>query len=132
VFVRRLARFVARPLLAPLFVVGGLDALSNPEPRAKLAEPMFERMWSTFPALPREPVALVQANAVLQVGAGSMLAVGILPRLAALVLAGSLVPTTASAHRFWELEDPATRAQQRTHFFKNLAILGGLLLAAFD
>ena len=45
------------------------------------------------------------------------------------VLAGSLVPTTLGAHRFWEMQGPAA-AQQRTQFLKNAAILGGLILVA--
>ena len=67
---------------------------------------------------------------MVQLGAGGMLAAGILPRLAALALAMSVVPTTVAGHRFWEIEDPVQRARQRTQFLKNTAILGGLLLAA--
>ena len=52
-----------------------------------------------------------------------------LPRLSALALAGSLVPTTLGAHRFWEQQGPAA-TQQRTQFLKNAAILGGLILVA--
>ena len=52
--------------------------------------------------------------------------------LAALALIGSIVPTTYAGHRFWEETDEATRAEQRMHFFKNLGLLGGLLLAAMD
>jgi hypothetical protein len=42
------------------------------------------------------------------------------------------VPTTLAGHRFWEEEDETRRAQQRIHFFKNLSMLGGLMLAAVD
>jgi hypothetical protein len=42
------------------------------------------------------------------------------------------VPTTLAGHRYWEIEDPELRAQQRIHFLKNLTMLGGLLLAAAD
>ena len=48
------------------------------------------------------------------------------------MLAATLVPTTAAGHRFWEESDPAARAQQRVHFFKNVSMLGGLLIAAGD
>lgn len=50
------------------------------------------------------------------------------PRLAAAVLAGSLVPTTLAGHPYWRVEDPAMRRQQRTHFFKNVGLFGGALL----
>jgi uncharacterized membrane protein YphA (DoxX/SURF4 family) len=46
------------------------------------------------------------------------------------VLAASLVPTTLAGHAFWTVDDPEQRKQQLAHFAKNLAILGGLILAA--
>ena len=127
--------WLARPLLAAIFIAGGYDALRNPEPRAKLAQPVLERMGpvaESVPLVPSDPVGLVRANAGLQLVAGGMLALGLMPRLAALALAASIVPTTAGGHRFWELDEPASRAQQRTHFLKNAAILGGLLVEAFS
>jgi len=48
------------------------------------------------------------------------------------VLAATLVPTTAAGHRFWEEEDPAQRSNQRIHFFKNVSMLGGLIIAGVD
>ena len=60
--------------------------------------------------------------------AGAALALGIRPRLAAAVLAGSLVPTTLAGHPYWQVEDPAARRQQRIHFFKNVGLFGGALL----
>ena len=64
--------------------------------------------------------------------AGTLLALGRFPRLSALALAATLVPTTAAGHRFWEAEEDADRAQQRIHFLKNLSMFGGLLIAAAD
>ena len=42
------------------------------------------------------------------------------------------MPTTAAAHRFWEESDPAERSSQRIHFFKNVSIVGGLMIASLD
>lgn len=64
--------------------------------------------------------------------AGTLLALGWAPRLSALALAGSLIPTTLAGHAYWALEDPATRKIQRIQFHKNLAMIGGLLFAALD
>lgn len=127
-----LVHAVARPLLAWIFVSGGLDTLRNPESRAQLAAPALDKMRQTVPVLPKDDLALVRVNAAVQVGAGVLLALGKFRRLAALALAGSIVPTTIAGHRFWEAEDAAGRAQQRIHFDKNLAILGGLLVAATE
>jgi len=53
-------------------------------------------------------------------------------RMSATVLAATLAPTTYVGHPFWQAQDAATRAQQRTAFLKNLGVLGGLLLATVD
>jgi uncharacterized membrane protein YphA (DoxX/SURF4 family) len=127
-----IARTLARPLLGAIFVVSGLDVLAHPEGRAKAAKPVVDAVAGVIPFAPADPVTAVTVNALVHVGAGAMLAAGILPRLSALALATSMVPTTMAGHRFWEHEDPSQRAQQRVHFLKNTAIMGGLLIAAFD
>jgi uncharacterized membrane protein YphA (DoxX/SURF4 family) len=43
-----------------------------------------------------------------------------------------MVPTTLGGHAFWRHDDPTRRSQQQIHFDKNLAIIGGLLLAALE
>ena len=126
-----LTRRLARPLLASVFVSGGIDTLRNPGPRAKLAEPMASKAADVLP-LPDDTELLVKINAGVQIGAGLLLATGRFPRLAALTLAGSIIPTTAAGHRFWEEEDDMKKKQQQIHFFKNVSILGGLILAAVD
>jgi uncharacterized membrane protein YphA (DoxX/SURF4 family) len=120
---------LARVLLSGIFITGGVDVLRDPKPRVLIATPYLDRIRSLAPALPSDPDLVVRANAAFQIVAGATLAVGILPRLSALALAGSLVPTTLGSHRFWELTGPAA-AQQRAHFIKNAAILGGLLHVA--
>jgi putative oxidoreductase len=63
---------------------------------------------------------------------GALLASGTLPRLAALALAGSMIPTTVAGHAFWKVDDPAARKLQRIQFHKNMAMIGGLLFAVID
>src|SRR6266513_14226 len=126
-----LTRRVARPLMAGIFISGGIDAFRNPEPRAQRVEPVIAKFGESLP-LPDDTVTLVRLNAAVHVVAGTTLALGKLPRLSAAVLAASLVPTTAAGHRFWEEESAQSKAMQRTHFLKNLAILGGLIIAATD
>lgn len=120
-----LVRRLARPLLASTFVFGGIDTLRNPEGRAGAAK----RVTSAIPA---DDVQLVMVNSAAQIVAGSLLALGRLPRLSAAVLAVSLVPTTLAGHPFWEQTDAAARKAQLQHFLKNASMLGGLLLAAVD
>jgi uncharacterized membrane protein YphA (DoxX/SURF4 family) len=130
-------RRIARPMMAAVFVSGGLDTLRNPEPRVETAAPVIdkavEQVHDKIPdQAPTDPELLVKVNAIAQISAGIALALGRFPRLASLVLVGSLVPTTVAGHRFWEMEEPADRAAQRTHFLKNVGLVGGLLIASAD
>jgi len=125
------SRRMARPLLASMFVMGGADSLMNPEGKAERAKVVGPKVASPF-GLPEDPVTLVKINGAVQLVAGALLAIGKLPRLASLALAASLVPTTLAGHRFWDETDDRARAMQRIQFFKNLSMLGGLLLAAVD
>ncbi len=128
-----IARRLARPMLAAMFVAGGFDALRDPKPRAAKAGGVATKIADALPMrLPEDPVKLVQIDAGVKIVGGLLLATGRVPRLAALALAGSLLPTTVAGHRFWEYEDPQERGQQRVHFLKNLGLLGGLILAAVD
>jgi len=64
--------------------------------------------------------------------AASALATGRMPRLAATVLAASMVPTTLAGHAFWKAETPEERKRQILQFAKNVSVTGGLVLAAVD
>ena len=133
-----LSRRIARPMLASMFVVGGANALKNASSLGTKASDITERVvplvQKAAPGLPipEDPVTLVRLNAAVQVAAGVALATGRVPRLASATLAVSLVPTTVAGHRFWAESDPAQKATQRIQFFKNVSMLGGLLLAAVD
>jgi len=127
-----LVRRLARPLLASIFVSGGLEALRHSEPKVPAADDVAPQVAQPFPFLPDDTEQLVKIDAGVKIAAGLMLATGRLPRLAALALCGSLIPTTLAGHRFWEEEDPATRGEQQIHFLKNVGLLGGLLFAALD
>ncbi len=132
-----LVRRIARPLLASSFVYGGIDTLRNPQTRVPGAAPVVETITKTadqqLPVqVPRDVEQWVRIDAGIKVGAGSLLALGKLPRLSALALAGSIVPTTLAGHRFWEHENPEERFGQLSNLLKNAGLLGGLLIAAVD
>lgn len=133
-----LTRFIARPMLASMFVVGSVNALKNSDALAAKAKPVLDKIMPTVhrtvPSLPipSDPTTLVRLNAVAQLLAAAGLATGRAPRLSSAVLAASLLPTTVAGHRFWEETDPAMKANQKVHFFKNVSMLGGVLLASVD
>jgi uncharacterized membrane protein YphA (DoxX/SURF4 family) len=108
--------------MASMFIAGGADTLRNPGPRPEVAAR----------AGLQDPDKLVRINGITQLVGGLALATGRLPRLSALALAGSLVPTTYVGHAFWAETDKGAKSQQQIQFLKNLSMLGGLLLAAAD
>jgi putative oxidoreductase len=132
-----LVRRIARPLLAAPFIYGGISTLRKPQDRVPGAAPVVEKIAAAADAqlpvqVPRDVQQWVQADAAVKVAAGSLFALNKFPRLTALVLSASIVPTTLAGHRFWEHEDPTERFGQISNFLKNTGLLGGLLLAAVD
>lgn len=136
-----LIRLIARPALSAIFVTGGLRDVRKPELLAPVAEPVTSKISPTLhkvlPAqiaglIPTDTVGLVRLNGAVHLAGGLLLAVGKAPRLAATALALSLIPTTLAGHGFWRESDDQARAGQKVHVSKNLAIFGGLLLAAVD
>jgi len=125
-------RMAARAMLASTFITSGADVLRNPGPRAETAKPVIDRARGVVPQLPADDATVVRMDAAVKVLFGLMLLLGKFQRLSALVLAGSLVPTTAGGHRFWEQGDETAKRNHKMHFQKNAAILGGLLFAALD
>ena len=127
-------------MLAAIFVSGGINELRNPQAHAQAAKPVLD---AVAPAVDQavevapidgcpDDLTIVKIDASVKVVAGTLLAFGKFPRLASTALAASLVPTTLAGHRFWEEADPEVRAQQQIHFFKNVGLLGGLMIAAAD
>ena len=112
------SRMIARPLLASMFVVGGVNALRNASDYAIKAKevtdrlvPLAKRALPQAP-IPEDPATLVRINAAVHIGAGAALATGHFPRLASTALAATLVPTTLAGHQFWNESDPAEKANQ--------------------
>ncbi|GAA0967861.1 Inner membrane protein YphA [Nocardioides aquaticus] len=132
-----LSRTLARPMIASMFLVGAADALRNTTAAAERAKPVADQMVElgkkaapTAP-IPEDAATLVRINAGVQIAAALGLATNRAPRACALVLAGSLVPTTLAGHRFWDFSGEKAK-EQRQHFVKNVAVLGGLIIAAND
>jgi uncharacterized membrane protein YphA (DoxX/SURF4 family) len=121
-----LARRLSFPLLAGIFLAGGVDAAREPAPEAERPDRVGPRVLARLP-VDVDPAVVVRANGVVQVTAAALLAANVVPRLAAGVLVGSLVPTTIAGHALW-VEEPTTRAGRRLQFLKDLGVLGGLLL----
>ena len=132
-----LLRAVPRTMLASYFVVAGIKAIRDPESLVPAAEPIVDRVVPVVKQyspeqvagfVPENAVTLVRINGIAQVTGGLALATGKGRRLGALLLAGSLVPSTIAKHPFWKEQDPDERSRERSHFLKNVSLLGGVLL----
>ncbi len=133
-----LVRLIARPMLSAMFITGGLNSLKNSDYLAQKARPVTHKLAPSVDKLTEhlpfqlDSKQMVQLNGVVHVVGGFCLATGRAPRLSALALAATLVPTTLAGHRFWKEDDPQQKANQKVHFFKNVSMMGGLLLASVD
>jgi uncharacterized membrane protein YphA (DoxX/SURF4 family) len=133
-----LVRLIARPMLSSMFVMGGLNAIKNADALAERAQPVIDGLQPIIAKagsyLPMELDAknVVRIDGLIHLVGGAMLATGKAPRLSSFVLAVSLVPTTLGGHRYWEENDPQKKAHQKVHFFKNVSLVGGLLVASVD
>lgn len=122
---------IARSCLAPVFIASGIDAIRRPDGKTPSTDPVTTWISGAL-GITDDAASVVRVNGAVQLVAGSLLMVGRLPRLAAMALSTSLVPSTIAGHPYWNEHEPAKRAQQRTQLLKNTAMLGGLVLAATD
>lgn len=125
-----IVRRIARPMLAGIFVWGGINALRYPSAHVPAAEPVTKPLAAKT-QLPDDTELLVRANGAAMVAGGALLATGKAPRLASALLLGTMVPTTAT-HNFWAESDPQAKAGKLTQFIKDVSLMGGLILAAVD
>jgi uncharacterized membrane protein YphA (DoxX/SURF4 family) len=125
-------------MLSSMFIMGGINAIKNADALAERAKPVIDGLQplieqaSSYLPIELGPKNVVRIDGLIHIVGGAMLATGRAPRLSSFVLAVSLVPTTFGGHRFWEESDPQTQANQKIHFFKNVSLIGGLLLASVD
>jgi uncharacterized membrane protein YphA (DoxX/SURF4 family) len=134
-----LLRFVARSMLASYFVINGVKALRHPEDFVADAQPLADKVLplvaSALPAeargyLPEDTAGFVKCNGALQIVGGLSLATGLGRRLGAGVLAVTMIPHVLVANPL--KAKGAERTVVSSQLNKNLALLGGVLLAAQD
>ena len=111
-----LALLVGRLLVASLFLPSGFNKLLT---FASFSVSLAGR------GLPY-PELWAVAAIVIELAAGFALVIGVLPRWSPLALIAFTAVATWLAHRYWTFQGPARR-QQEIQFYKNLAIIGGLL-----
>jgi putative oxidoreductase len=124
-------------MLASSFVFGGVQALKNTPALAAASKPVNDEIRGVASRVAPQlkdvdDQTLVRVNAGIHIVAGLGLALNKAPRLSALALAATLVPTTVAGHPFWQESDKAAKEKQTSQFLKNLSMFGGLVLAGVD
>lgn len=74
------------------------------------------------------PRSAVFVSGVLLLLGGLGVVFGIAPEASLAVLLIFLVPVTFKMHAFWKATDPNARMTDMMHFYKNLALIGALLM----
>ena len=130
-----LAQRLARPLLASSIVAAGVNQLREPESAAHSLEPALGQISQMAPQtnfLAANPELVARAIGGIQAGAGTLLALGKLPRAAA-VLLGAAQTLTAAVEFFGAPADTEEEKQRRTNgLLKNASIIGGVIYASID
>jgi putative oxidoreductase len=114
--VRQYGPFIARILLAAIFLISGYDKIGG---FSMVAGFMASK------GIPLSEIALA-LSIVLEIGGGLLLIAGWKARWAAAAIFVWLIPVTLIFHNFWAA-DAAEYQNQLNHFLKNLCIVGGML-----
>lgn len=118
-FFTSLGLLLARICLGALFIAAGLNKVFT-----------YDETIQYMAAKGLTNLPLMYAGAVLvELIAGVCLLLGIKTRIAALVLALFLIPTTYIFHDFWNVA-PEMYKLQLAMFLKNVGVIGGLLALA--
>lgn len=111
---------VGKVLYSLIFVTSGVSHIANRDAMAGYAQ--FKRWPAPMASVVISGILLIIAPIVFIIGLGwlSYLALGF--------IALFLLATAVGFHNFWTIEDPETRINEQTAFFKNIALLGATLV----
>ena len=123
-------RHLARPLLASWFVYSGVQATLAPQARALQLAPDLDPVLADMGLSDVRTEDVVKVHAAATAAAGVSLALSRSPRTSALLLAALHGGTLGLDRPFWKETDPVLRREGLESLVKNVALLGGVLIAA--
>ena len=85
--------------------------------------------YSASKGVPYPQAAVMGSGAMLVLGGLSVL-MSVRPKLGTSLISAFLLGVTPKMHDFWNVQDPQQRMAEQINFSKNLALLGGALIAA--
>jgi len=107
---------VGRICLAWIFIRSGWGKMFDIAAVGATFPPRGIPFWMAYIAVPAEFFG------------GLALLFGIATRYAAVVMAIFVIVATLTSHRYWDFTEPNAFRAQQMNFYKNLSILGGILV----
>ena len=114
------AHLAGRAIFGGYFVYNGINHFRNREMLAA---------YASSKKVPAADVAVVASGALMLAGGISLLT-GMRPKWGAASVAGFLLGVSPTMHAYWNESDPQQRMNDTVNFMKNMALIGGALLAA--
>lgn len=109
---------LGRILLGGYFLMNGIKHFINMKGYAGYAQSK---------GVPMPQVAVIFTGLMLTLG-GVGLLLGIYTQIVVIILAVFLFVTTFQMHKYWKISDPMQRMGENVNFYKNLALLGAVLM----
>lgn len=124
----RLSKAEAIPLLIGRAIFGGFFLYNG------INHFLKREMLTGYARTKQVPAAevAVPGSGLLMIAGGLSLLTGWRPKLGAAMITTFLAGVSPSMHAFWSESDPQKRQAEMVNFLKNVALLGGALLAAAE
>ncbi len=109
---------LGRILLGGYFIMNGYNHFKNLEMLTGYAQSK---------KVPIPKIAVLMTGLMMFLG-GLGILLGIYVQLSVLLLSLFLIGTLIKMHRYWEVADPMARMGEHVNFYKNLGLLGAILM----
>ena len=110
--------YLGRILFGGYFIMSGYNHLANLTMMAG---------YTQSKGVPAPKAAVALTGILLLIGGISVL-LNFYPVVGLVALIVFLIPVSFLMHAFWKVQDPMAKMGERVNFFKNLALLGGVLI----
>jgi putative oxidoreductase len=114
------AHLAGRAIFGGYFLYNGINHFRNREMVAG---------YASSKQVPAADAAVIASGVMMLIGGASILA-GAQPKIGAASIAGFLLAVSPTMHAYWNEQDPQQRMNEMVNFTKNMALIGGALLAA--
>ncbi len=109
---------LGRVLLGGFFIMNGYNHIKNLGMLTGYAQSK---------GVPMPKIAVFITGLMLLLG-GAGIVLGVFIECSVTLLALFLLGTLIKMHRYWEIADPMMRMGERVNFYKNIGLLGGVLM----